>query len=132
MGVSGHSHAKAMLLPPEIGPWVPTGQEAGWASEPVWPQRLEEKSFCLWHVSNLNHPVIQSVIRHYTDYATLAPDEFLRAIKIRSTPSLGEEVWPDAPCCKILRYVNLTCKYEQKYFARPNFHSFCLLSDDCW
>jgi hypothetical protein len=24
---------------------VPIGQEAGWASELVWPQRLEEKSF---------------------------------------------------------------------------------------
>jgi hypothetical protein len=28
-----------------IGPPVPTGQEAGWASEPGWTQRLEEKSF---------------------------------------------------------------------------------------
>jgi hypothetical protein len=29
------------------GPLVPTIQEAGWASEQVWPQRLEEKSFTL-------------------------------------------------------------------------------------
>jgi hypothetical protein len=27
------------------GPPVPTGQEAGWASDPVWTQRLEEQSF---------------------------------------------------------------------------------------
>jgi hypothetical protein len=27
------------------GPPVPTVQEAGWAPEPVWTQRLEEKSF---------------------------------------------------------------------------------------
>jgi hypothetical protein len=26
------------------GPPVPTIQEAGWASEPVWTQKLEEKS----------------------------------------------------------------------------------------
>jgi hypothetical protein len=29
-------------LPPGKGPPVPTGQEAGWASEPVWTQRLEQ------------------------------------------------------------------------------------------
>jgi hypothetical protein len=27
------------------GPPVPIGQEAGWAPEPVWTQRIEEKSF---------------------------------------------------------------------------------------
>jgi hypothetical protein len=30
-------------------------------------------------------------------------DGFLRAIKIRSTPSFGWEVKPDVPCRKILR-----------------------------
>jgi hypothetical protein len=32
-------------LPPGKGPPVPIGQEAGWAPEPVWTQRLEEGSF---------------------------------------------------------------------------------------
>jgi hypothetical protein len=32
-------------LPPGKGPPVPIGQEAGWAPEPVWTLRLEEKSF---------------------------------------------------------------------------------------
>jgi hypothetical protein len=32
------------VLPPGKGPPVPTGQEAGWAPEPVWTHRLEEKS----------------------------------------------------------------------------------------
>jgi hypothetical protein len=36
MGVSGQHHAPAP---------VPIVQEAGWAPEPVWTQRLEEKSF---------------------------------------------------------------------------------------
>jgi hypothetical protein len=31
-------------LPPGKGPPVPIVQEAGWASEPVWTERLEEKS----------------------------------------------------------------------------------------
>jgi hypothetical protein len=34
-------------LPPGKGPPVPIVQEAGWASEPVWTQRLEEKYFRL-------------------------------------------------------------------------------------
>jgi hypothetical protein len=42
MGVSGQRHAPA-ALPPGKGPPVPIGQEAGWASEPVWTQGLEEK-----------------------------------------------------------------------------------------
>jgi hypothetical protein len=36
---SGHA------LAPGKGPPVPIVQEAGWAPEPVWTQRLEEKSF---------------------------------------------------------------------------------------
>jgi hypothetical protein len=31
-------------LTPGKGPTVPIIHEAGWASEPVWSQRLEEKS----------------------------------------------------------------------------------------
>jgi hypothetical protein len=32
-------------LPPEKRPPVPIVQEAGWAPEPVWTQRIQEKSF---------------------------------------------------------------------------------------
>jgi hypothetical protein len=33
-------------LAPAKGPTtIPIGQEAGWTSEPVWTQRLQEKSF---------------------------------------------------------------------------------------
>jgi hypothetical protein len=45
MGVSGQRHAPVALLPPGKGPPVSIVQEAGWASEPVWTQRIEEKSF---------------------------------------------------------------------------------------
>jgi hypothetical protein len=48
-------------------PPVPIVQEAGWAPEPVWTQRLEEKSFRLCWGSNLNRPVVQPVARHYTE-----------------------------------------------------------------
>jgi hypothetical protein len=51
-------------------PPVPIGREAGWAPEPVWTQRLEEKSFaCVGDRT----PVVQSVVSHYTDWATEAP-----------------------------------------------------------
>jgi hypothetical protein len=45
MGVSGQRHAPAALLPPGKGSPVRIVQEAGWAPEPVWTQRIEEKSF---------------------------------------------------------------------------------------
>jgi hypothetical protein len=52
------------------GPPVPIVQEAGWASEPVWTQRLEEKIHCPRRGSNPDRPVVQPVVRHYTDWAT--------------------------------------------------------------
>jgi hypothetical protein len=65
-GVSGKCHALAMLYPRgKDPPPVPIVQEAGWAPEPVWTQRLEEKSSCLCRGSNLDC-LVQSVSRHYT------------------------------------------------------------------
>jgi hypothetical protein len=55
MGVNGQCHASAPIV-----------QEIGWAPEPVWMQRLEEKS----SVFGDRTPVIQSVVTHYTDWAT--------------------------------------------------------------
>jgi hypothetical protein len=55
------------ILPPGKRPMVPIGQEAGWASEPVWTQTLEEKSYCLCRGSNCDRPVVQSLVRQYTD-----------------------------------------------------------------
>jgi hypothetical protein len=60
-------------------PTVPIVQEAGWASELVWTQRLEEKSFVC---AGERTPVVQSVVRHYTDWATPAPTVNSRLIFI--------------------------------------------------
>jgi hypothetical protein len=57
-------------LAPGKGRPVPIVQGAGWAPQPVWTQRLEEKSFCLCRGSNLDSPVVQPVARHHTDWAT--------------------------------------------------------------
>jgi hypothetical protein len=51
-------------LSQEKGSPVPIVHEAGWASEPVWTQRLEEKGFT---PTGDRTPVVQSVVRHYTD-----------------------------------------------------------------
>jgi hypothetical protein len=64
MGVSGQHHAQAALYPRGKGPPVPIVQEAGWAPETVWTQRLEEKSSA--SVGDRT-PAMQSVVRHYTD-----------------------------------------------------------------
>jgi hypothetical protein len=56
-------------LPPWKGPPVPIVQEAGWPPEPVWTQRLEEKSSASVGDGTL---VVQSVVRHYADLATAA------------------------------------------------------------
>jgi hypothetical protein len=54
MGVSGQHHA----------PGKPFVQEAGWAPEPVWTQRLVEKYSA---TVGDRTPVVQSVVRHYAD-----------------------------------------------------------------
>jgi hypothetical protein len=51
-------------LPPGKEPPVPIVQEAGWAPEPVWTQRLEEKPSASGRDRT---PSVQSVVRHYTD-----------------------------------------------------------------
>jgi hypothetical protein len=56
-------------LAPGKGPPIPIGQKAGWAPEPVWTQRLEEKPFRLLRESNFDRPVAQPVAKHYTDWA---------------------------------------------------------------
>jgi hypothetical protein len=65
MGVSGQRQAPAALLPLGKEPPVPIVQEAGWAPEPVWTEGRGEIS-CLCRGSNLDRPVVQPVVRHYT------------------------------------------------------------------
>jgi hypothetical protein len=60
MGVSGQHHAPAVLYRRGKDPPVPIVQEAGWAPEPVWTQRLEEKSSA--SVGDRT-PVVQSVVK---------------------------------------------------------------------
>jgi hypothetical protein len=52
-------------LASEKGPPVPTGQEAGWAPEPVWTQRLQGISCA--SAGDRTSIARSSVARHYTD-----------------------------------------------------------------
>jgi hypothetical protein len=63
-------------LPPGKGPPVPIVQEAGWAPETFWTQRLEEKSFRLYRGSNLDLPVDQPIARHYTLFMSTPTNNF--------------------------------------------------------
>jgi hypothetical protein len=63
MWMIGQPHASTALYPEERPP-IPTVQEAGWASELVRTQRLEEKSFAS---ARDRTPAVQSVVRHYTE-----------------------------------------------------------------
>jgi hypothetical protein len=60
---SRHGHA----LSPGTGPPVPIGQEAGWAPEPVWTYKPEEKSFASAGDRNPIARIFKSVVKHYTD-----------------------------------------------------------------
>jgi hypothetical protein len=60
--VSGQRHSPAALYPRESTS-CSLGQEAGWASEPVWTQRLEEKSFAS---AEDRTPLVQIVVRQET------------------------------------------------------------------
>jgi hypothetical protein len=69
MGVSGQRHAPAALYPRErtpgthcTGGWV--GPRAGLDTE------ARGKIICTYRGSNLDRPVVQPVVRHYTDWAT--------------------------------------------------------------
>jgi hypothetical protein len=66
MEVSCKLHAPA-ALPPEKEPLVPTGQEAEWASEPVWTQWRGENS---QYLPGLEPPTIQPVAQRYTTELT--------------------------------------------------------------
>jgi hypothetical protein len=70
MGMSGSVTPRPRFATGK-GPSIPIVQEAGWTQELVQTQRLEEKSFA--PAGDLT-PVAQSVVRHYTNWTTPAPN----------------------------------------------------------
>jgi hypothetical protein len=72
-------------LSPRKGPPVPIVQEAGWAPEPVWTQRLDEKFFRLCRGSNLSRPVFQPVARHWLSYPALNFNHYIVIFENRAS-----------------------------------------------
>jgi hypothetical protein len=64
MGVSSQRHAPAALYPGERTLRYPLYKEAVWAPEPVWEQKIEEKSSA--SVGDRT-PIVQSVVSLYAD-----------------------------------------------------------------
>jgi hypothetical protein len=58
MGSEWSASRPGRALAPWKGPPVPTVQKAWWAPEPVWTQRLQEKSFRLCRGSNLDRSAV--------------------------------------------------------------------------
>jgi hypothetical protein len=109
MGVSGQRHAPAALYHRGKDLRYPLDTEAGWAPDPVWTQRLEENSSV---PIGDRTPIVQPVVRHYTDWATAAPMK----TKVLKNSNLLSVLWflffkmaPDDQCCrtKYLKYKNL-------------------------
>jgi hypothetical protein len=89
---------------PGKGLLVPIGQEAGWASELVWTQRLEEIYFA---ASGDRTLVVQPVVKHYTDWATPVNDLGKLKEKCVAMVSLDEKcssIWRNCELSKW--YVN--------------------------
>jgi hypothetical protein len=85
-------------IAPGKGPTVPIVQEAGWAPEPVWTQRLQEKSFVLPGIESGSpaRPVCSQTLywpEFYFIYSnsllvTFSPKKYLIHKEIRTTSSL--------------------------------------------
>jgi hypothetical protein len=54
--------SRLSFTPGERTPRYPLCRRLGGTTEPVWTQRLEEKSYCLCRGSNLDHPVCSQTL----------------------------------------------------------------------
>jgi hypothetical protein len=71
MGVSGQCHALAALYPWGKDLWYLMDRRLGGPQSLSGHTRVEEKYFAS---AQDQTPIIQSVVRHYTDWAIPAPD----------------------------------------------------------
>jgi hypothetical protein len=86
-------------LPPGKGPPVPIVQEVGWAPEPVWTQRLEEKSFRLCRGSKCLRSLVFGFSTQRRGFAPMSVHEGVAVGKV----ALG----PVSPSFYVL-----TCQYS--------------------
>jgi hypothetical protein len=123
MGVNGQRQAPAALYLQGKAPPVPTVQEAGWAPEPVWTQRLEEKFLCPCRGSNHYRPVVQSVAIHYTDWATPALNNNSIQLFILCAASTAKRSITDT--AQNIRLRNFNLNYcNNKYYHHHHYYYY--------
>jgi hypothetical protein len=127
-GVSGQRHAPTALCPVERTPgthctegWV--GLRAGLDTE------TRGKILCLCQGSNPDRPVVQSVVKHYTDWATPAP-----MINKTGQANFKRQAWP-ASTTQLLTWPTTQCLYFRtpcrdvtshiRLRINPTKHHFC-------
>jgi hypothetical protein len=109
-------------LAPVKEPSVPIVQEAGWAPEPVWTQRLEEKSFRLCRESNLARfsPGERTLCTHCTG-GWVGPraglDTEARGKILSPLPGIEpRSIWPYAQLRNYRKWMNESRLWEYAYF----------------
>jgi hypothetical protein len=79
----GQWSASRPALPLGKEPPVPTGQEVGWAPEPVW-KTWRRENFCFHRDSNSDPSAVQPLASLYTDWAISAPSSVGIVIQLRA------------------------------------------------
>jgi hypothetical protein len=75
---------------------VPIGQEVGWASEPVWTQRLEKKN--VFNSAGNRTPVVQSVVKTIlTELPQLLQGPSIFHICLRVITFIPVSIFPPLP-----------------------------------
>jgi hypothetical protein len=95
MGVSGLRHYPIALYPGKGSP-VTIEHEAGWATEPVWTQRLAEKSFMsagdrTW-ISRLSSPSPDTILTEQPRLPFIRIAERKRRVRCIVDPLLAQQI----------------------------------------
>jgi hypothetical protein len=107
-------------LAPEKGPPVPIVTEAGWASELVRTQRLEDKSFA---TPEDRTPVVQSV-RHYTSCASPAPIKWKAKLIFEVAKILLDIPQKTHPKLRIfVRFITMTSEIRNNHYNGITEHT---------
>jgi hypothetical protein len=75
-------------LAPRTGHALPIVQEAGWTPEPIWTQRLEEKSFHGCRGSNPDRPVRSQTLYWLSYPGSLRSNTYIKTILLLLTVTI--------------------------------------------
>jgi hypothetical protein len=121
MGVSGQSHTTAAIYPREKDPRYPLDKRLG-GPQSRTGHRLEETSFA---PARDRTSVVQSVVRHYTAWATRLPGQQITLSNIDHEPlEYKARVMPSTPWCSN-RCSNSSCVVNMNSFCLSKLHLKC-------